>query len=92
MEHTAGILGLVQGVQKRLSKRTKTERKWKGERVKCVSMERKNSPERRALPEGKEVEGNEHSESKEPKGGQHGWQSWHVSGEVLTMRGEVHRD
>lgn len=57
-----------------------------------MSMERKNSPERRALPEGKEVEGNEHSESKEPKGGQHGWQSWHVSGEVLTMRGEVDRD
>lgn len=42
MEHTAGLLGLVQEVQKKLSKRTKTERKWKGERVSCVSMERKN--------------------------------------------------
>lgn len=57
-----------------------------------MGMERRNIPERWALPEGKGVEGNKHSESKEPKGGQHGWQAWHVSGEVLTMPGEVDRD
>lgn len=61
-------------------------------RVSCVSVERKTIPERWALPEGKGMEGNKHSESKEPKGGQHGWQVWHGSGEVLTMLGEVDRD